>query len=166
MAAIESAVIGRIWERLVYYRHSLHGVAIAPLNSTGSGNSMHELSIAQSLLEIIVDESKRHGLERINKVRLQIGKFAAVVPESLTFCFDLVSRDTVASGALIEIETVGISARCEKCDFSFDVNDQVFRCPRCGEAALELLSGRELTVMSIEGETGEGDGGNQSSSCS
>jgi hydrogenase nickel incorporation protein HypA/HybF len=116
---------------------------------------VHELSIAQSLLEIIVDESKRHGLERINKVILQIGEFAAVVPESLKFCFELVSRDTVASGARIEIESVGITARCEKCDFSFDVQDQVFLCPRCGEPALDLLSGRELTVMSIEGETGE-----------
>lgn len=116
---------------------------------------MHELSIALSLLEIIVDESKRHGLERVNKVRLQIGEFAAVVPESLTFCFELVSQDTVASGALIEIETVGVSARCGKCDFSFDVQNQAFVCPRCGGPALELLSGRELTVMSIEGETGE-----------
>jgi len=122
---------------------------------------VHELSIAQSLLEIIVDESSRHGLERINKVRLQIGEFAAVVPESLTFCFELVSRDTVAAGALIEIETVGVTARCDRCDFSFDVKDQVFLCPRCGGPALELLSGRELTVVSIEGETGEDNDGNQ-----
>ena len=122
--------------------------------------SLHELSIAESLLEIVVDESKKHGLERVNKIRLQIGEFAAVVPESLTFCFEMVSRDTIASGALIEIETVGIVARCDKCDFSFEVRDQVFLCPRCGEPALELLSGRELSVMSIEGETGEEDGGN------
>lgn len=127
---------------------------------------MHELAIAQSLLEIIVDESNRHGLQRINKVKLQIGKFAAVVPESLTFCFELVSRDSVASGALIEIETVGITARCEKCDLSFDIEDRVFLCPRCGEPALELLSGRELSVTSIEGETGEDDDGNQSPSSS
>jgi hydrogenase nickel incorporation protein HypA/HybF len=121
---------------------------------------LHELAIAESLLEIIADESKKHGLERVKKIRLQIGKFAAVVPESLTFCFELVSRDTIASGALIEIESVGIVARCEMCDFSFEVQDQVFLCPRCGEPALELLSGRELSVMSIEGETGEEDGGN------
>lgn len=120
---------------------------------------MHELSIAESLLEIVVDESKKHGLERVNKIKLQIGEFAAVVPESLTFCFEMVSRDTIASGALIEIETVGIVARCDVCDSSFEVRDQVFLCPRCGEPALELLSGRELSVMSIEGE-GEEDGGN------
>ena len=116
---------------------------------------MHELAIAESLLEIIVDESNRHGLESVNKVKLQIGKFAAVVPESLTFCFEMVSRDSVAAGAVIEIEEVGITARCDKCEISFEVEDRVFLCPRCGEPALELLSGRELSVLSIEGETGE-----------
>jgi len=116
---------------------------------------VHELAIAESLLEIIVDESNRHGLKRINKVKLQIGEFAAVVPDSLMFCFEMVSRDTAAAGVVIEIESVGVTARCDKCDLSFDVENKIFLCPRCGEAALELLSGRELTVMSIEGETGE-----------
>ncbi len=116
---------------------------------------MHELAIAESLLEIIVDESQKHGLERIHKVKLQIGEFAAVVPDSLLFCFELVSKDTVASGALIEIETIGITGRCDRCDITFEIENQVFLCPKCGEAVLELLSGRELSVMSIEGETGE-----------
>ncbi len=121
---------------------------------------MHELSIAQSLLQIVVDESQKHGLEHIKKIKLKIGEFAAIVPDSLTFCFELVSRDTVAAGAVIEIENVGIVARCDKCDFSFNVQNQIFLCPRCGDPVLELLSGRELSVMSIEGETGEKDGGN------
>lgn len=116
---------------------------------------VHELAIAQSLLDIIVDESRKHGLDRISKVRLRIGQLAAVVPESLRFCFEMVSRDTPASGTVIEIENVGITARCETCDFSFDIENQVFLCPRCGEPALELLSGRELSVVSIEGETGD-----------
>lgn len=127
---------------------------------------MHELSIAQSLLDIVVDESNRNRLGRVNKVSLRIGELAAVVPESLRFCFDLVSRDTVASGALIEIETVAITARCDKCDLSFEVKDRVFECPRCGEPVLEMLGGRELYVMSIEGETGEDDGGDSGAHCS
>lgn len=119
---------------------------------------MHELSIAQSLLEIITDEAQKHSVERVKKIKLQVGDFAAVVPESLRFCFDLVSKDTVAEGAAIEIEHVGIVARCDKCDLSFDVRDQVFLCPRCGDPAIELVSGRELSILSIEGETGEEDG--------
>jgi len=120
-------------------------------------NLVHELSIAQSMLEIIIEESNRHGLLRVNKVILQIGEFAAVVPESLTFCFDMVSRDTVAAGAMIEIQNVGARARCDKCGCSFDVENQVFVCPRCAAPVMELLSGRELSVISIEGETGNSD---------
>ena len=121
---------------------------------------MHELSIAQSIIEIVADEAKRNGLQRIIRIKLQVGEFAAVVPDSLTFCFELVSRDTIAAGAVLEIETVGIVARCDKCDHSFDVRDQVFLCPKCGDPVLELVSGRELSVLSIEGETGEEDGAN------
>ena len=119
---------------------------------------MHELSIAQSLLDMIVDESQRHRLGRVDKVRLRIGELAAVVPESLRFCFDLVSRDTVAGGAVIEIETVAVAARCDKCDLSFEVKERVFQCPQCGEPVFEMLGGRELEVVNIEGETGGEDG--------
>ena len=72
----------------------------------------------------------------------------------------------MAFGAKIEIETVGIVARCENCDISFDVENKVFLCPKCGEPAIELLSGRELSILSIEGETGEEDDGNSSPCCS
>jgi len=127
---------------------------------------LHELSIAESLLGIIVEEAEKHSLVRINKVKIQVGQFAAIVPESLTFCFELVSRDTVASGAVLEIETVGITANCKECDLTFEVQDQVFLCPRCGEPVFELASGRELSVLSIEGETGEEEDGADQCSCS
>ncbi|MCE5336561.1 MAG: hydrogenase maturation nickel metallochaperone HypA [Desulfobacteraceae bacterium] len=127
---------------------------------------MHELSIAESVLEIVTEEARKHGLERINRIKLQVGELAAVVPDSLMFCFELLRRDTIASEAVLEIETVGIVARCDQCDFSFEVRGQVFRCPRCSKPVMELLSGRELSVSSIDGETGEDDGTDQRSCCS
>ena len=120
---------------------------------------MHELSIAQSLLDIVVEESGKNGIERVRAIRLQIGEFAAVVPEALTFCFELVSRDTVAAGAALEIEAIPVVARCDKCGETFEVKDQVFLCPECGEPVFEILSGRELSVASIEGDTGDDDDG-------
>ena len=124
---------------------------------------MHEMAIAQSLLDIILQEGQKHGLERVAKIRLQVGALAAVVPESLTFCFELLSRDSIASGALLEVETVPVVARCGRCQELFEVEDHIFVCPQCGDPTLDLVSGRELSVMSIEGETGEGDGANQDS---
>ncbi len=117
--------------------------------------AVHELSIAESLLGILVEEARNHGIIRIRKVKLQIGELAAVVPESLAFCFELVSRDTIAQGSEIEVENVRIIAQCLRCDKSFEVEEQVFLCPECGGADIELISGRELCVSSIEGETGE-----------
>ena len=61
---------------------------------------MHELAIAESLLEIVVEEARRHDLEKVHVIRLQIGVMANVVPEALTFSFEMVSQNTVACGSL------------------------------------------------------------------
>lgn len=121
---------------------------------------MHEMSIAQSLLTIILDESAKHSITQVRQVNLQVGAMAAIVPESLTFCFELLSRETLAEGATLAIEEIPVVARCGDCDLNYQVENQVFLCPRCGMPSLELVSGRELSVVSIEGETGEGDGSN------
>jgi len=119
---------------------------------------MHEMSIAQSLLDIVLEESRKHDLASVRVVRLQIGAMAGVVPEALTFCFELLTRDTLASGALLEIETTAVVARCSGCERLVPVEDRVFLCSHCGDPLLELVSGRELSIMSIEGDTGNDHG--------
>lgn len=115
------------------------------------------MSIAQSVLDVALEEGRRHGLKRISVIKLQVGALAAVVPDSLEFCFEMLSRDTVAAGAELDIETVPIVARCSACRELFEVENYVFLCPQCEEPALELISGRELSLVSIEGETGDSD---------
>jgi len=80
-----------------------------------------------------------------------------------TFCFDLLTRDTPASGAILEIETTEVTARCSECGQLVEVKDHVFLCPQCGGPLLELVSGRELSITSIEGETGNGHATDQDS---
>jgi hydrogenase nickel incorporation protein HypA/HybF len=123
------------------------------------GFPVHELAIAESLLEIVLEEGRRHDLQKVNVIRLQIGALAAVIPEALTFSFEMVSSDTIASGATLKIETLPIVARCSACDVNFEVENQVFLCLRCGQPVFELISGRELSMVSMEGETRDGDGG-------
>ena len=113
------------------------------------------MSIAQSVLDIALQEGRQHGLKQISIIRLQVGALAAVVPESLKFCFAMLSRDTIASGSDLEIETVPIVARCSACKELFEVENHIYLCPQCEEPALELVSGRELCLLSIEGETGD-----------
>ncbi len=121
---------------------------------------MHELAIAESLMEIVLEEGHRNNLREVTLIRLQIGALAAVVPEALTFSFEMVRQNTIASGAVLEIETLPVVARCSACEMDFEVENQIFLCTRCGQPTFELISGRELSLVNLEGETRDDDGGN------
>ena len=113
---------------------------------------MHEMSIAQSVLDIILQESRDHQVKRVLSVALRVGELSAVETESLKFCFDLLTKGTLAEGARLNIERVQITCRCRDCRSDFTVKELTFSCPSCGSGSLEMLSGRELSVESFEAE--------------
>lgn len=113
---------------------------------------MHELAVAESLLEIVQDESERHGLFKVSQVRLRIGKLSTVVPEALSFSFEVISRGTLAEGAALAMEIVPLIGHCQDCDADFEIDDYLFLCPQCGGALVILVSGKELEIVDIEGE--------------
>ncbi len=112
---------------------------------------MHEMGIAMQVAEIatasIPPEMKGAQVE---KVSLRLGKLAAVVPESLRFCFDIVTKDTPLSGAELSIEEIPVVARCKACDTEWTITGPVFLCEKCKSGSLEILSGQELYIESIE----------------
>lgn len=115
-------------------------------------STMHELSIAQSLLKIVEDESKKHGVSRVTRVQVRIGTLSAVVPEALSFSFEVISERTVAEGAELDIEVVPARGRCQNCNIDFEVGSSFFLCPKCGGIASEIISGKELEISHIEAE--------------
>jgi hydrogenase nickel incorporation protein HypA/HybF len=117
---------------------------------------MHELSIAQSLLEIIEEEGKRHGLSRVVRIAVKIGTLSAIVPDALTFSFEAIRAGTIAEGANLDIEVVPAKGYCEECGADFRVESALFLCPRCGAVASEIISGKELEISQIEGEEAKG----------
>ena len=81
----------------------------------------------------------------------RVEELAAVVPESLRFCFDLCTRDTAAAGAELAIDWVQGRARCRRCDAMVSLDRPWGRCA-CGGEDLEVLSGHELIVKDMEVE--------------
>jgi hydrogenase nickel incorporation protein HypA/HybF len=65
---------------------------------------MHELSIAEELLNIITEKAQRAGIRKIVRIDLRIGEFSGVLPDALVFAFEMLSRDTMSEGARVEIE--------------------------------------------------------------
>lgn len=113
---------------------------------------MHEMSIAQSLLNIILQESETHQVRRVVSVALKVGELSSVETESLRFCFELIAEGTIVEGAELRIERVPVTCRCEECDAEFSVEHLLFICPSCGSRRVEVLSGRELNIQSLEAE--------------
>jgi hydrogenase nickel incorporation protein HypA/HybF len=108
---------------------------------------MHELSVAGA----VVDTVLRHAEDRkVLVVTLKIGQLRQVIPDSLAFYFEIVSRDTLAEGARLEQIVVAVRMRCEDCGGEWEP-EQRFRCPEC-EGVGEVLAGDELEVDSIEVE--------------
>lgn len=116
---------------------------------------MHETGIAASILEIAEREALRYGAAAITSVCVRVGDFSNVVPEALQFSFDALKADTSAARAVLEIIRVPVKARCPVC--SEEVTPEggvILWCPRCG-SPLEVLSGTELDVVSIDLEDSE-----------
>jgi hydrogenase nickel incorporation protein HypA/HybF len=112
---------------------------------------MHEMGIALQIIEIATDSIPADAGEvRVECVNLKIGKLAAVVPDSLRFCFDVAVKDTPLDGAKLVIEEIPVVARCKDCDMQWTIDRPVFTCQNCSSGALEILSGRELDIESIE----------------
>ncbi len=111
---------------------------------------MHEMGIAQSILDIVKQEMVRHGATKVSAIRLVIGEFTAVVPHSLTFCFEIMTKDTPFEGVKLEIELAPLTGRCIDCGEEFGVKEYRFICPKCGSREIETIAGKELFVKEIE----------------
>jgi hydrogenase nickel incorporation protein HypA/HybF len=110
---------------------------------------MHELSVSSAIVDTVV----RHADgRRVTAVRVRLGRLRQVVPSSLAFYFELVSRETVCEGARLEQEVVPAALRCDGCERGWEIDMPDFRCPTCGSGAVTVVSGEELEVASIEVE--------------
>ncbi len=113
---------------------------------------MHEMSIAESLIEIINEEMLKNSASRLISVRLNIGEMSGVVPEALETCFEVLTADTGMKGAVLKMEIIPLEGHCRKCDENFPIKDYNFTCPRCGTGEIDVVSGREMNIVDMEVE--------------
>ena len=113
---------------------------------------MHEMSIAQSLLEIIREEMAKNDAKVLRSVRLHIGQLTAIVPESLSFCFEVMTAGTDLEGAKLIMEIIPLVGYCENCKKEFPIENYAFECPFCRSTEIKTISGEELSIVEMEVE--------------
>jgi hydrogenase nickel incorporation protein HypA/HybF len=113
---------------------------------------LHEMGIAQNILEIAVEAARKEGATKITRIDIMAGELRGLIPMQLTFCFGIAAKDTIASGAYLNVEEMPVTACCEDCSFDFAVKEYEYLCPKCGSAKIQLTGGTELRVKDIEVE--------------
>jgi len=112
---------------------------------------MHEMGIAMEVIEIVRASIPRDAANaKVARVNVKIGKLSALVPQSLRFCFEIAIQSTELDGAELVIDEIPVNARCNQCEREWRIESPVFICPDCNASDIELLSGRELDIESIE----------------
>lgn len=111
---------------------------------------MHEMSLAESVREIVDQTARANGARRVAAVRLEIGKLAQIEIDAMRFAFEVVKRGSLAETARLEIvETEGI-AWCMRCCESVPIAQRGDACPLCAGWQLQVSGGDAMRVMDIE----------------
>ena len=113
---------------------------------------MHELGIANSVLEAVQTEAARHPGAVVRKVGVTVGELAGVDPDALSFSFEALTAGTEWQHLVLEIQARPRLHRCPACELTFRVIDYQFACPECGASRTECAGGDELELAYLEME--------------
>ncbi|AUM14317.1 hydrogenase maturation nickel metallochaperone HypA [Ketobacter alkanivorans] len=111
---------------------------------------MHEMSLCESILQIVEEESIRQSFRKVSEVHLAIGALAGVELEALKFSFDVVVQHSLAAGAVLHIEIVPAIGHCPVCGQKVVMESRYDACSRCGEYGLQLESGNDMRITHLE----------------
>jgi hydrogenase nickel incorporation protein HypA/HybF len=111
---------------------------------------MHEMSLAEGVLGVVLDAARAHQPCAVRTVRLEIGALAAVECEALRFAFEGVKQGSLAEDARLDIVHVPGSAWCMQCSRSVAIAERGEPCPECGGFQLQVTGGEQMRVRELE----------------
>jgi len=113
---------------------------------------VHETALAEGILRIVREEARRHNVERVTEIHVQVGLLSAVEEQTLNACFELLAEGGVAQGAALKIASEPLSAGCASCGHTFELVTRSFFCPCCRSADIRFEGGHGCTIRSISAE--------------
>lgn len=113
---------------------------------------MHEMSLAEGVLQVIEDYAKKEGYRRVKTVKLEIGRLSGAEAEAMRFCFEAVVRGSLAEGAALEIVETEGSGWCLACGKTVPLPERYEPCPECGGYQVQVTGGTEMRVKELEVE--------------
>lgn len=116
---------------------------------------MHELSVTESILSIALDHAQKAKASRVTDINLIIGHLSSIIDDSVSFYWEIISKDTICSQANLHFTRVPARLLCLNCQKEYTLNGELTPCPECSSPEVKILSGNEFRVESIEVIQGE-----------
>jgi hydrogenase nickel incorporation protein HypA/HybF len=113
------------------------------------------MSIAESVLQGVLDAVSKSRVVRVQEVMLDVGKVRLVMPEALELAWSVVSDGTIAAGSKLRIHEVPIEAACRHCGRVYPADVDNYLCPGCGQADVEIVAGDDILLTSVVGQVEE-----------
>jgi len=111
---------------------------------------MHEFSLAQEIFTVVLETAQKEKVEKVHSITLEVGKLMAVVTESLIFSFELLCEGTMLEGTKLLVQETPVRVRCKECGKEFELESYQFTCSFCGSKDLDVLSGKDMFIKSLE----------------
>lgn len=108
---------------------------------------MHELSICQSIADIVTPHAEKAP---VRTVHLQVGRLRQIVPETLIYCWSLISENSILDGAELKVESIPATIRCADCDHVSTLEAPIMRCEECTGTKVSIVTGEEFLITSLE----------------
>lgn len=113
---------------------------------------MHEVSIAQNIVEVALNALRGHAPARVTAVNIKLGPLSGVDADALRFAFEVVREDTPLAQATLNVGLTTLGLECNACGQTFQPEEYQFACPHCQSSSIRLISGDELEIVDLEVE--------------
>jgi len=111
---------------------------------------MHEMSLCEGIRRVVDQAAAAPEINRVSRVRVEIGRFAGVEKKALSFAWDVVMRGSKAEGAVLEMIDLPGTATCFDCMKAVQIVQRLDPCPECGGGRLLPEGGDEMRIKDME----------------
>lgn len=111
---------------------------------------MHEMSLCESMLQLMEEQAKSQSFSRVKSVWLEIGQLSGVEINALRFGFEVVMRNSLAEGAELHVIDKPGQAWCLQCSKNIEISQRFDPCPHCGSHQIQVTGGEEMRIHELE----------------
>jgi len=112
---------------------------------------MHELYLAESILNIVQEYKAKQNFSKVNSITLSFGRLSCIEPKSLQFAFEVQAKNTLAENATLDFQIMPAVIHCFSCEKDLEVETYSALCPQCGGEEVMLTGGtEELQIMEMD----------------